>query len=101
MPRELHGGTVQGNVAARHVVVCPFGTGKTRRERPRDACLSVVPAGATARNTVNVTGYRDRIGKIWSSEKGSMVDALELLYDEGRGKLREAAGRSTHPEIRG
>ena len=40
-------------------------------------------------------------GKIWSSEKGSMVDALELLYDEGRGKLRKAAGRSTHPEIRG
>jgi hypothetical protein len=39
--------------------------------------------------------------KIWSSEKGSMVDALELLYEEGRGKLRKAAGRSTHPEIRG
>ena len=26
--------------------------------------------------------------EIWSSEKGSMVDALELLYEEGRGKLR-------------
>ena len=39
--------------------------------------------------------------KIWSSEKGFMVDALELLYDEGRGKLREAGGRSTHPEIPG
>jgi hypothetical protein len=30
-----------------------------------------------------------------------MVDALELPYEEGRGKLRKAAGRSTHPEIRG
>jgi hypothetical protein len=39
--------------------------------------------------------------EIWSSEQGSMVDASEPLYEEGRGKLREAAGRSTHPGIRG
>jgi hypothetical protein len=34
---------------------------------------------------------------IWSSEKGSTVDALELSGEEGRGKLRKAAGRSKHP----
>ena len=28
-------------------------------------------------------------------------DALELSNEEGRGKLRKAMGRSTHPEIRG
>jgi len=28
------------------------------------------------------------------------VDALELYGDEGRGKLRKAAVRSTHPETR-
>ena len=30
-----------------------------------------------------------------------MVDALELFGEEGRGKLREAPGRSKHPLIRG
>ena len=67
----------------------------------------MAPAGADARADAvmhervrNSTEYCGS-GKIWSSEKGSMVDALELLYDEGRGKLRKAAGRSTHPEIRG
>ena len=39
--------------------------------------------------------------KIWSSEKGSTVDALELSDEEGRGKLRKASGRSKHPMIRG
>ena len=39
--------------------------------------------------------------KIWSSEKGSTVDALELSVEEGRGKLRKASGRSKHPMIRG
>jgi hypothetical protein len=39
--------------------------------------------------------------KIWSSEQGSTVDALELSGEEGRGKLRKASGRSKHPEIRG
>ena len=39
--------------------------------------------------------------KIWSSEYGSMVDASELSGEEGRGKLRKAAGRSKHPVIRG
>ena len=29
-----------------------------------------------------------------------MVDALELYDEEGRGKLRKAAGRSKHPKIR-
>ena len=32
--------------------------------------------------------------------KGHTVDALELMADEGRGKLRKAAGRSKHPLIR-
>lgn len=39
--------------------------------------------------------------EIWSSEQGSTEDALELSGEEGRGKLRKAAGRSKHPEIRG
>lgn len=30
-----------------------------------------------------------------------MVDASEPLGEEGRGKLRKATGRGTHPEIRG
>jgi hypothetical protein len=30
-----------------------------------------------------------------------MVDALELSDEEGRDKLRKAAGRSKYPEIRG
>ena len=37
---------------------------------------------------------------IWSSEYGFTVDALELYGDEGRGKLRKVAVRSTHPETR-
>ena len=36
---------------------------------------------------------------IWSSEKGSMEDALELSGEEGRDKLRKAQGRSKYPEI--
>jgi hypothetical protein len=45
-------------------------------------------------------GLRERSSKfliIWSSEKGSMVDALALSDEEGRGKLRKARGRSKHP----
>jgi hypothetical protein len=38
---------------------------------------------------------------IWSSEKGSMVDALALSDEEGRGKLRKARVRSKHPLIPG
>lgn len=38
---------------------------------------------------------------IWSSEYRLMVDALELRGEEGRDKLRKAAGRSTYPVIRG
>ena len=38
---------------------------------------------------------------IWSSEEGLMVDASEPHGEEGRDKLRKAAGRSTYPEIRG
>jgi hypothetical protein len=41
---------------------------------------------------------RERL--IWSSEEESMVDALEPPGEEGRGKLRKASGRSTHPMIR-
>jgi hypothetical protein len=41
---------------------------------------------------------RERL--IWSSKKESMVDALEPPGEEGRGKLRKATGRSTHPAIR-
>ena len=48
------------------------------------------------------SGQKNREGKrvIWSSEQGSTVDALELSGEEGRGKLRKAAGRSKHPVIR-
>ena len=38
---------------------------------------------------------------IWSSEQGSMVDALELSGEEGRGKLRKARGSSKHAKIPG
>ena len=34
---------------------------------------------------------------IWPSEYRSMADALELQDEEGRGKLRKAGVRSTHP----
>ena len=48
--------------------------------------------------------WRDRTERattiIWSSEYGFTVDALELYGDEGRGKLRKVAVRSTHPETR-
>ena len=44
--------------------------------------------------------YERRERLIWSSEEESMVDALEPPGDEGRGKLRKASGRSTHPLIR-
>jgi len=33
-------------------------------------------------------------------EEGPQVDALARSGEEGRGKLRKAAGRSTHPVIR-
>ena len=36
----------------------------------------------------------------WSSEKEHKVNALALGAEEGRGKLRKAAGRSKHPSIR-
>jgi hypothetical protein len=38
---------------------------------------------------------------IWSSDYRLMVDASELYGEEGRDKLRKAAGRSTYPVIRG
>ena len=43
----------------------------------------------------------EELGIIWSSDYGFTVDALELYGDEGRDKLRKAAGRSTYPVIRG
>ena len=38
---------------------------------------------------------------MWSSNGGSVEDALEPPGDEGRGKLREAAGSCSEAEIRG
>ena len=38
---------------------------------------------------------------IWPSERKRKVDALEPYGDEGRDKLRKAAGRGTYPESRG
>jgi hypothetical protein len=37
---------------------------------------------------------------IRSSVEGRTVDALARTGEEGRGKLRKASGRSTHPVIR-
>ena len=37
----------------------------------------------------------------WSSEEEHRADALALGADEGRDKLRKAAGRSTYPVSRG
>ena len=36
----------------------------------------------------------------WSSEEGHKADALALGAEEGRDKLRKAAGRSKYPSIR-
>ncbi len=53
----------------------------------------------------NIHRERNGLGNepkiIWSSEKGSMVDALALSDEEGRGKLRKAWVRSKHPLIPG
>ena len=38
--------------------------------------------------------------KKWSSEEEHKADALALGADEGRDKLRKAAGRSKYPMIR-
>ncbi len=43
------------------------------------------------------TSRREKKG---SSYKGLTEDALVYGAEEGRGKLRKAAGRSKHPEIR-
>ena len=40
-------------------------------------------------------------GQYGQAKERFMVDALELQGDEGRDKLRKAAGRSTYPVIRG
>ena len=45
---------------------------------------------------MNVTLYIHR----WLSEEERRVDALALRADEGRDKLRKAAGRSKYPLIR-
>ena len=45
---------------------------------------------------MNVTLYIHR----WLSEQERRVDALALRADEGRDKLRKAAGRSKYPVIR-
>ena len=45
---------------------------------------------------MNVTLYIHR----WLSEQERRVDALALRADEGRDKLRKAAGRSKYPLIR-
>ena len=52
-----------------------------------------------ANSRVSAAGPKPLI--IWSSEKGSMADALALSDEEGRGKLRKARVRSKHPLIPG
>ena len=54
--------------------------------------------GAEIYDRVRISREGKRV--IWSSEQGSTVDALELSGEEGRGKLRKAAGRSKHLVIR-
>ena len=55
----------------------------------------------TGREAPSVSGKTKERSIIWSSEEGLMVDASEPHGEEGRDKLRKAAGRSTYPEIRG
>ena len=54
-----------------------------------------------AKQTPGAWAVRPKLLIIWSSEKGSMVDALALSDEEGRGKLRKARVRSKHPLIPG
>ena len=65
---------------------------EVRQARAPSACES------RCGNRVNEVG---ELAIIWSSDYGFTVDALELYGDEGRDKLRKAAGRSTYPVIRG
>ena len=46
-------------------------------------------------------GNGGRADNMAKRNKRSMADALELPGDEGRDKLRKAAGRSKYPVIRG
>ena len=49
---------------------------------------------------VKVEGFFKKIRVERSSYEGLTEDALVYGAEEGRGKLRKAAGRSKHPEIR-
>ena len=68
-------------------------------ERHDCACAECVRSCCCGRKE-NELDRRERT-IIWSSDYGFTVDALELYGDEGRDKLRKAAGRSTYPVIRG
>ena len=50
-----------------------------------------------------MTGRRYTLvsAQLWSSEEEHRADALAPGAEEGRDKLRKAAGRSTYPLIRG
>ena len=50
---------------------------------------------ASLRKVIHLTTYYK-----WSSEEEHKADALALGADEGRDKLRKAAGRSKYPVIR-
>ena len=47
-----------------------------------------------------MTQYKGKIASRRSSEKEHKADALALGAEEGRDKLRKAAGRSKYPLIR-
>ena len=68
------------------------------RERHGSACAECVRPCVVE---VNEREHGLELAIIWSSEYGFTVDALELYGEEGRDKLRKAAGRSTYPVIRG
>ena len=51
-------------------------------------------------NEGSMTQYKGKIASRRSSEKEHKADALALGAEEGRDKLRKAAGRSKYPLIR-
>jgi hypothetical protein len=76
----------------------------TRCEKPTDLgerTLEEERTRGTGREAPSVSGKTKERSIIWSSEEGLMVDASEPHGEEGRDKLRKAAGRSTYPMIRG
>ena len=78
--------------------------GKQRSLRDKVKAFSLKQAGCMGikLDRMQAPAQVEGRGKvIWSSEYRSMADALELTGEEGRDKLRKAAGRSTYPVIRG